>query len=91
VQFIMPYKFIGRATNGYGKTLWEIVGNLKDFGVGRVFARNLFERYPEKSWFRILEVQPLEAPKDVPLYAFDVSLLNYFTYFCMLVANINLH
>lgn len=70
----MPYKFIGRTTEYCGKSLWEIVGNLKDFGVGRIFVRNRFERYPEKSWFKILQVETNEAPKDVPLYAFDVSI-----------------
>ncbi|XP_059475012.1 uncharacterized protein LOC132196413 [Neocloeon triangulifer] len=67
----MPYKFIGRSTYYSGKTLWEIVGNLKDFGVGRIIARGRFERYPERSWLKILEVQPVAAPKDVPLYAYD--------------------
>jgi small subunit ribosomal protein S34 len=88
----MPYKFIGRTTELCGKSLWEIVGNLKDFGVGRVFVRNRFERYPEKSWFKILQVETHEAPKDVPLYAFDVSFFFFiehtvlinFLYFCVL-------
>jgi small subunit ribosomal protein S34 len=73
----MPYKFIGRTTELCGKSLWEIVGNLKDFGVGRIFVRNRFERYPEKSWFKILQVETHEAPKDVPLYAHDVSSCFY--------------
>jgi small subunit ribosomal protein S34 len=29
-------KYIGRKTDFRGKSLWEIVGNLKNFGVGRV-------------------------------------------------------
>ncbi|KAL5292015.1 MRPS34 family protein [Megaselia abdita] len=50
-------KLIGRKTDFRGKTLWEIVGNLKNFGVGRVVVRNMFERYPEKSFMRILKVE----------------------------------
>lgn len=50
-------KLIGRKNDFHGKTLWEIVGNLKNFGVGRVVVRNMFERYPEKSFMRILKVE----------------------------------
>ncbi|KAF4526854.1 hypothetical protein B566_EDAN015659 [Ephemera danica] len=63
----MPYKYIGRTTSFKGKTLWEIVGNLKNFGEGRVVVRNMFERYPEKSWFRILKVEPLANPEEPSL------------------------
>lgn len=62
-------KYIGRTTDFKGKTLWEIVGNLKDFGVGRVIARSMFERYPEPCFMRILKVQAL--PNEVsssPIY-----------------------
>uniref|UniRef100_T1H2E5 Uncharacterized protein n=1 Tax=Megaselia scalaris TaxID=36166 RepID=T1H2E5_MEGSC len=50
-------KLIGRKTDFHGKTLWEIVGNLRNFGVGRVVVRSMFERYPEKSFMRILKVE----------------------------------
>lgn len=63
----MPYKYIGRTTSFKGKTLWEIVGNLKNFGEGRVVVRNMFERYPEKSWFRIIKVEPLANPAEPSL------------------------
>jgi small subunit ribosomal protein S34 len=33
-------KYIGRKTDFKGKTLWEIVGNLKNFGIGRVVVRS---------------------------------------------------
>ncbi|KAJ3661832.1 hypothetical protein Zmor_006214 [Zophobas morio] len=59
----MPYKYIGRKTDFKGKTLWEIVGNLKNFGVGRVVVRSMMERYPEPSYFRILKVEPLQCPQ----------------------------
>lgn len=56
-------KYIGRTTDFKGKTLWEIVGNLKNFGVGRVVVRSMFERYPEPSFMRIVKVDAL--PNEV--------------------------
>lgn len=55
----MPIKLIGRTNNFSGKTLWEIVGNLKNFGVGRVIVRNVFQRYPEPTYMKIMKVEPL--------------------------------
>ncbi|XP_058833813.1 uncharacterized protein LOC131691439 [Topomyia yanbarensis] len=52
-------KYIGRTTDFKGKPLWEIVGNLKNFGVGRVVVRSMFERYPEPSYMRIVKVEAL--------------------------------
>uniref|UniRef100_A0A182QUR8 28S ribosomal protein S34, mitochondrial n=1 Tax=Anopheles farauti TaxID=69004 RepID=A0A182QUR8_9DIPT len=57
-------KYIGRTTDFRGKTLWEIVGNLKNFGVGRVVVRSMFERYPEPSFMKILNVEAL--PDEEP-------------------------
>ncbi|KAF0314265.1 hypothetical protein FJT64_015287 [Amphibalanus amphitrite] len=55
----MPRVFIGRTHDLYGKSLWELLCNLKDFGVGRVVKRTKFnQRYPERSWYRIINVQP---------------------------------
>ncbi|XP_050547378.1 uncharacterized protein LOC126909053 [Daktulosphaira vitifoliae] len=54
----MPPKLIGRATNLYGKTLWEIIGNLKNAGVGRLITRNSYDRYEEPSFFKVLAVEP---------------------------------
>ncbi|XP_059054089.1 uncharacterized protein LOC131848298 [Achroia grisella] len=50
-------KYVGRTTNFKGKTLWEIVGNLKNMGVGRVIVRSVFERYPEPSFMKIVKVE----------------------------------
>lgn len=50
-------KYIGRTTDFCGKSLWEIVGNLKNFGIGRVVKRQMFERYQEPSYLRILKVE----------------------------------
>lgn len=52
-------KYIGRTSNQVGKSIWEIVGNLKNFGVGRYFKRHAFERYPEPCYMRILKVEAL--------------------------------
>lgn len=66
----MPYKYIGRTTDFKGKSLWEIVGNLKNFGVGRMVVRSRFERYPEKSYMKILKVETLPNPEKPSI---DVS------------------
>lgn len=55
-------KLVGRTTDFKGKTLWEIVGSLKGFGVGRVVVRNMFQRYPEPSYMRILKVEAVANP-----------------------------
>lgn len=58
-------KYVGKKTTFVGKTLWEIIGNLKDFGIGRVVIRNThLERYKEPSYLRILEVKA--HPNVVP-------------------------
>ncbi|XP_036345735.1 uncharacterized protein LOC118754979 [Rhagoletis pomonella] len=59
-------KYIGRTTDFRGKTLWEIVGNLRDSGVGRLVIRNKFQRYEEPCYMRILkvEVTPHDPEKD---------------------------
>ncbi|XP_015590914.1 28S ribosomal protein S34, mitochondrial isoform X2 [Cephus cinctus] len=55
----MPIKYIGRKTDFKGKTLWEILGNLKDFGVGRIIVRNRFQKYPEPTYIKIVKVAAL--------------------------------
>ncbi|CAK1586246.1 unnamed protein product [Parnassius mnemosyne] len=50
-------KYVGRTTDFKGKTLWEIVGCLKNFGVGRIIVRSVFERYPEPSFMKIVKVE----------------------------------
>lgn len=63
-------KYIGRTTNFKGKSLWEIVGNLKNFGVGRYVIRSAFQRYEEPSYMRILKVEalPHEENRKVRVY-----------------------
>ena len=55
----MPYEIFGRTNAAHGKTLWELLGNLKNHGVGRIVIRNQFQRYPEPTWYRILKVEAL--------------------------------
>lgn len=59
----MPIKLIGRTTDFKGKTLWEILGNLKNFGVGRLVIRNRFQRYPEPCYMKILKVAGMPLPQ----------------------------
>lgn len=73
----MPYKYIGRTTDFKGKTLWEILGNLKNYGVGRIVTRSRFERYPEPSYFKILKVETLASPvqPSVEVWMFKYSFI----------------
>ncbi|XP_045495605.1 uncharacterized protein LOC123694258 [Colias croceus] len=50
-------KYVGRTTDFKGKTLWEIVGSLKNFGVGRLIVRQMFQRYPEPTYMKIVKVE----------------------------------
>ncbi|KAG0723393.1 28S ribosomal protein S34, mitochondrial [Chionoecetes opilio] len=56
----MPYKLVGRTSLHKGKRLWEIVGQLKNFGVGRMVVRNTFEQqYKEPTFYRIVVARPM--------------------------------
>lgn len=68
-------KLIGRTTDFKGKTLWEIVGNLKNYGVGRIVIRNMFQRYKEPCFMRIVKVEA--APNEVRNFSL-LSLICYF-------------
>lgn len=67
----MPIKLIGRITDHKGKTLWEILGNLKNFGVGRLVIRNRFQRYPETCYMKILKVAAMPLPDRSDVSAGD--------------------
>lgn len=61
-------KYVGKKSEYAGKTLWEILGNLKNFGVGRIILRNSqAKRYSEPCYMKILEVhaQPNYIPPKV--------------------------
>jgi hypothetical protein len=77
IIYIKMYKLIGRTTDFKGKTLWEILGNLKKFGVCRAVSRNMFQRYPESTYIKILKV---EALSDVEP-SFEVSIFSYLIHF----------
>lgn len=55
----MVIKYIGRTHYLKGKPLWEILGNLKNYGVGRLVIRGTQQRYPEISYMKILKVAGL--------------------------------
>ncbi|EDW30395.1 GL17855 [Drosophila persimilis] len=57
-------KYIGRTTDFKGNTLWELVSNLPNWGVGRMVIRNMFQRYPEPCYMRILKVQAVDEQTD---------------------------
>lgn len=57
VQLAKGVTFVGRTLDHQGKTLWEILGNLKDFGVGRIVVRSTYMKYPEVCYFRIAKVE----------------------------------
>ncbi|XP_068142362.1 LOW QUALITY PROTEIN: uncharacterized protein mRpS34 [Drosophila tropicalis] len=54
-------KYIGRTTDFRGSTLWELVSTLPNWGEGRMVIRNMFQRYPEPCYMRILKVQAEDA------------------------------
>ncbi|XP_016966341.1 uncharacterized protein LOC108035285 [Drosophila biarmipes] len=59
-------KYFGRTTDFRGNTLWELVSELPNWGVGRLLIRNMFQRYPEPCYMRILKVQSVdEQPGEV--------------------------
>jgi len=61
----MPRIFIGKKHDLYGKSLWELLCNLKDLGVGRVVMRTKDNRrFPERSWFTVLRVRPEMDPDN---------------------------
>jgi len=62
----MSVKLIGRTTNLYGKTLWEIIGNLRNAGIGRLVTRNTYKRYDEPCFFKILSVEPTAQIENQP-------------------------
>lgn len=59
-----PVQLIGRVTDFKGKSLWEIVGNLKNYGKNRIVIRQRFQRYEEPCYMKILKVAAL-PPDEV--------------------------
>lgn len=74
-------KYVGRTTDFKGKSLWEIVGCLKNFGVGRVVVRSVFERYPEPSFMRIVKVET--CPDEVSIINSNLECRYFINSNCM--------
>ncbi|XP_055924998.1 uncharacterized protein LOC129956961 [Argiope bruennichi] len=55
----MPVKLIGKISPYTGNYLFEILNNLKNYGIGRVLMRNSYKKYPELSFYVIRKVVPL--------------------------------
>ena len=52
-------RYIGRPLSFEGKSLFDILYRLKNFGVGRIVYRNIFaKRYEEPSYYIITKVYP---------------------------------
>lgn len=49
--------YVGKPSSMYGKTVWEIVGNLKNYGVGRLITRSEHLRYSEPCFEKIVHVE----------------------------------
>ncbi|CAL8109510.1 unnamed protein product [Orchesella dallaii] len=64
----MPYRYFGRTNQHFGRPLWEIVMNLKNFGRGRLIMRSKYaEDCPDApSYYKIVAVHPhiLEYPEN---------------------------
>lgn len=83
-------KYVGKKSPYVGQTLWEILGNLKDFGIGRIIVRNSqASRYSEPCYLRVLEVtaQPSKVPPKIQVFRppndlrdKDVSAHNHFLF-----------
>lgn len=62
----MVYKFFGYKVPYKGKPIWEIVGNLKNLGVGRmIVADEHKDKFIAPTFYKIVRVVPLESPKNI--------------------------
>ncbi|KAG1682579.1 hypothetical protein GQR58_010799 [Nymphon striatum] len=57
-------RYIGKPALWHGKALFELLINLKDFGIGRMVVRSNFERYKEPTYFIIKKVAPKMDPDN---------------------------
>lgn len=51
-------RYLGPRTRNFGRPLWEIVLNLKNFGAGRLVVRSADEIYKEPTYYRIVSAEP---------------------------------
>ena len=54
----MPYVYVGLEPIHHGRKLLKLLGNLKNFGRGRIVYRCDEQTHPEPSFYRILLAQP---------------------------------
>lgn len=55
--------YIGKPSKDIGKTVFEILANLKNFGVGRMLTKNEWNSYTEPSYHIIKRVQTYMDPE----------------------------
>jgi hypothetical protein len=55
-----PVKYFGKPTYQQGKLIWDILGNLRNFGIGRFLVRSPeLLHYPnEMCFYRVASVSP---------------------------------
>lgn len=58
----MVIKYIGKPSKHVGKTIFELLCNLKNFGIGRMVIRSHFLNYKEPSYYIIKRVEPQMDP-----------------------------
>lgn len=68
-------KYVGQVTSKVGKTLWEIVGNLKNYGEGRLITRGSWQRYPEPSFFKIVKLDTQGDDVSLNSFKFDSNCM----------------
>ena len=55
--------YIGKESRHVGKTAFQILGNLKNFGIGRMLTRHEFDIFPEPSFHIVKRAEPRMDPK----------------------------
>lgn len=55
--------YIGRKSAHLGKTAFQILMRLKNFGIGRMLTRHEFDAFPEPSFHVVKKVAPFMDPE----------------------------
>lgn len=55
--------YIGRPSEHLGRTAFQILANLKNFGIGRMLTRHEFDKFPEPSFHIVKRVQTYMDPE----------------------------
>lgn len=75
------FEYIGRTGRFLGKSLPQICLKLKNFGVGRMFTRKTYERYPGSRSKTTFSIQNVMLRYVVLLYRIFSFLKFKFAYF----------